>query len=163
MVRTITEQSRAFLIGLIESAAIGTVLRLNKPTRSLEQNALLWPLLDDIARQVNWYGQKLKAEEWKDVFTAALKKAKVIPGLDGGFVVCGQSTSAMDKATFSELLDLIQAFGADHGVEWSNDDGRGIIRPLAVPANDENVGEGNPIDGRRNQTTNLARTAKAGA
>lgn len=97
----------------------GFVVRLSEETRSLDQNAKLWPMLTDISRQVNWYGQHLVEEEWKDVFTAALKKQKVVPGLDGGFVVCGQRTSKMGKREFSELIELIYAFGAQQNVKWS--------------------------------------------
>jgi hypothetical protein len=84
--------------------------------RSLDQNALLWVLLGEVSRQVDWHGQKLEPAEWKDVFTASLKRQKVVPGLDGGFVVLGSSTSRMDKQEFSELVELIYAFGAQHGV-----------------------------------------------
>jgi hypothetical protein len=43
-----------------------------------------------------------------------------VPGLDGGFVVCGQSTSKMTKSEFSELLELIAAFGANNGVKFND-------------------------------------------
>ena len=95
------------------------VVALAEPTRSLDQNSLLWPLLTEVSKQVDWYGNKLTADEWKDVFSAALKKQKVVPGLDGGFVVCGQSTSRMSKREFSDLVELIYAFGADRGVVFS--------------------------------------------
>ena len=91
---------------------------LKEKTRSLDQNALLWPLLTAVSEQVVWHGKRLSREEWKDVFTAALKKQTVVPGIDGGFVVCGRSTSKMSKAEFSELLELIQAFGVQNGVKF---------------------------------------------
>jgi hypothetical protein len=106
-------------IAAIMKAPDGWIVRLTDATRTLDQNAKLWPLLTDIARQVDWYGQKMDKDDWKAVFTAALKKERVVPGINGGFVVVGQSTSAMGKAEFSELLDLIQAFGAEHNVKWS--------------------------------------------
>lgn len=87
--------------------------------RSDAQNRLLWARLGELARQVNWHGQKLAAEEWKDVLTAALKKQRVVPGVDGGFVVLGQRTSQMSKTEMTELLDLIGAFGAQQGVEFA--------------------------------------------
>jgi len=94
---------------------------LAEETRNLEQNRLLWALLDEVSEQVDWYGQHLSREEWKDVFTAALKRQKVVPGIDGGFVVCGQRTSTMSKRDFSELVELIYAFGSDpaHPVKFS--------------------------------------------
>ncbi len=50
--------------------------------------------------------------------TAGLKKQKAVPGIDGGFVVVGGSTSKMTKSEFSDLLELIYSFGAERGVEW---------------------------------------------
>jgi hypothetical protein len=111
--------SRRYALECVQNAPDGYVVRVNEPTRSLDQNAKLWPMLEDVAEQVVWYGQKLTKDEWKDVFTAALKKAKVVPGLDGGFVVCGQRTSIMPKREFSELIELIYAFGAEKEVKWS--------------------------------------------
>ena len=93
---------------------------IKEPTRTLEQNSALWPLLAAISEQVDWYGQRLTPEEWKDVFSAALKKQKVVPGLDGGFVVVGASTSKMGKREFSDLLELIFAFGAEKGVVFDD-------------------------------------------
>ena len=92
--------------------------------RNLEQNAAMWARLADISWQVEWYGQKLTPEEWKDVFTAALKRSRVVPGIDGGFVVVGAHTSTMSKKTFSELLELITAFGAEHSVKFLAPDHR---------------------------------------
>lgn len=103
----------------ILAAPEGYVVTLAEPTRTLDQNSLLWPLLTEVSKQVDWYGNKLTADEWKDVFSAALKKQKVVPGLDGGFVVCGQSTSRMSKREFSDLVELIYAFGAERGVVFS--------------------------------------------
>jgi len=86
-------------------------------TRSLDQNARLWALLQEISAQVVWHGRKLKPEEWKHVFTAALKKQDVVPNLAGdGFVVLGQSTSKMSKKEMADLQMLIEAFGAERGV-----------------------------------------------
>lgn len=96
------------------TAPDGHIARITEPTRNLEQNALMWPLLEDVARQVVWYGQKLTKEDWKDIFSASLKRSKVVPGLEAGsFVVCGQSTSQMSKRDFSDLIEIIYAFGAD--------------------------------------------------
>jgi len=92
---------------------------LDREKRSLEQNSKLWPMLSDVSRQVDWYGEKLSTDDWKQVFSAAWKKQKAVPGIDGGFVVCGVSTSKINKKDFSELIEIIYAFGADHGVRWS--------------------------------------------
>ena len=95
------------------------VLEVKPSTRSLEQNARLWAMLSDISRQVDWYGRKLTPDEWKHVFSAALKKQEVVPGIDGGFVVLGLSTSKMSKAEMCDLQTLIEAFGAEREVRFS--------------------------------------------
>ena len=86
--------------------------------RTVDQNKLMWALLNDLAAQVVWHGNKLDATEWKFVLTAALKRQKVVPGIDGGFVVIGQSTSKMTKQELSEVIELAYAFGAQNGVKF---------------------------------------------
>lgn len=95
------------------------VVEVKKETRSLEQNARMWAMLTDVSKQVVWYGRKLTPEDWKHVFTASLTKQEVVPGIDGGFVVLGKSTSQMTKAEMSELQELMQAFGAQQGVKFT--------------------------------------------
>ena len=106
----------------LDSALQGSrrwVLTIRPETRSLQQNALLWATLTDISQQVDWYGRKLTPENWKHVFSAALKKQDVVPGLDGGFVVLGLSTSKMTVGEMAELQELMEAFGAENGVRFT--------------------------------------------
>jgi hypothetical protein len=95
------------------------VVEIKPETRTLAQNARLWAMLTDVSKQVDWYGRKLSQEEWKHVFTASLAKQDVVPGIDGGFVVLGKSTSKMTKPEMSELQQLIEAFGAQQGVRFT--------------------------------------------
>jgi hypothetical protein len=94
-------------------------VEVRRETRSLEQNARLWAMLTDISDQVIWHGRKLTPTEWKHVFTAALTKQDVVPGIDGGFVVLGKATSKMTRAEMTDLQTLMEAFGAEHGVRFS--------------------------------------------
>lgn len=94
------------------------VVEIKPLTRTLEQNSKLWACLSDVSRQVEWHGRKLTPEEWKHVFSAALKKQDVVPGIDGGFVVLGQSTSQMTVREMADLIELAQAFGVEHGVRF---------------------------------------------
>ncbi len=110
--------SRRYIANLVMQAPVGHVVTISEATRSLDQNSLLWPLLDCLAKQITWHGQKLTSDDWKHVLTSSLKKQRVVPGIDGGFVVMGLSTSRMGKGEFSELVELIYAFGAQHGVEF---------------------------------------------
>lgn len=91
--------------------------------RSLEQNRLMWALLTDVAEQVQWHVDGrlvyLTPEDWKDILSAGLTKhQRVAAGIEGGFVLLGLRTSRMTVAQMGELLELIYAFGAQHGVRF---------------------------------------------
>jgi NinB protein len=87
--------------------------------RSLQANARMWAMLSDISRQVVWHGQKLCKDDWKTMATAALKRQRVVPGIEGGFVVLGEHTSTMTIAQMNELMKFLEAFGAQHGVRFT--------------------------------------------
>lgn len=89
-------------------------------TRTLSQNRRLWAMLGDISRQVRWHDQKLSSEDWKHVFTAAIKGQRIVPGLDGQLVVLGVSTSGESIKFISEVIEMMYAFGAEHNVWWSD-------------------------------------------
>lgn len=118
-IRLLSDVQRRFCASYImECAPDGCVVEFKEPTRSLEQNARMWAMLTDVSRQVVWYTQTLTPTEWKHIFTASLKKQKVIPGLDGEFVVLPSGTSEMSKRQMSDMMELIEAFGAQHGVRF---------------------------------------------
>lgn len=94
-------------------------IEVKPKTRSLEQNARMWAMLTDVSKQVVWHGRKLTPESWKCVFSASLKKQDVVPGLHGDFVVLGQRTSKMGVKDMGDLMELIEAFGAEKGVRFS--------------------------------------------
>jgi hypothetical protein len=114
-------QARQNAVKAVSGAPDGWMVEVKEKTRSLEQNAKLWASLTDLSRQVVWHGQKLTPENWKDVMTSSLKRQAVVPGIDGGFVVLGQSTSKMTKGEMVELIELILAFGAQQGVKFGDD------------------------------------------
>lgn len=96
-----------------------------KSRRSLDQNRFLWACLSDISEQVDWPVdgklQKLTPDDWKDILSAGLHKSqRVAQGVDGGFVVLGQRTSKMKVGEMVELIEFIQWFGAEKGVQWSD-------------------------------------------
>jgi hypothetical protein len=100
-----------------KNVAWGTRVEFKQAKRTIDQNSKLWACLSDVSQQVEWYGQKLNATDWKDMFTASLRKARVVPGIDpGSFVLLGLHTSTMDKEEMSNLIELIHAFGAERGV-----------------------------------------------
>lgn len=117
--RLVHQTARNLAKQAIDAAPDGWIVKLSEPTRSLVANNLMWALLTDVSEQVVWHGNKLTATEWKCIFSASLKQQKVVPSLDGGFVVLGQSTSKMSQREMGDMIELIGAFGADKGVKFS--------------------------------------------
>jgi hypothetical protein len=117
--RLVHGQARAGAMAAIKAAPDGFMVTIQPPTRTLEQNARMWAMLSDVSKQVVWHGRKLSPEEWKHVFSAALDKQDVVPGIEGGFVVLGKSTSKMSIREMTALQELMSAFGAERGVQWS--------------------------------------------
>lgn len=85
-------------------------------------NRKMWTMLKDVSEQVVWHGKKLTSEDWKCLFSASLEKQRAEPGLDGGFVVMAVSTRKQSQKWFSDLFELMHAFGAEHGVRWTEQD-----------------------------------------
>ncbi len=103
----------------IRHAPQGTRLTFQRSRRTPAQNDKLWACLTDVSQQVIWHGERLNPADWKDIFTASLRKARVVPGIDpGSFVLLGLHTSDMDKDELSQLIELIHAFGAEHNVSF---------------------------------------------
>ena len=97
----------------------GTTVEFRAPRRSSDQNALMWSLLSQLSKQLDWCGEKRTAEDWKDLTTAALRGAKFVPGIMPGTVVpLGMRTSQMTSAEISELIESIIAFGTERGVKF---------------------------------------------
>jgi hypothetical protein len=112
-------QARQNALRAVAEAPEGYEVRIAEKRRSLDQNAHLWAVLTDISQQVEWHGQFLSPEDWKHILTAGLKREqRMAPGVNGGWVVLGLSTSKMTKSEFSELLELAYAFGSEKGVHF---------------------------------------------
>lgn len=119
--RLVHDEARRRALEAVRTAPAGYVVEVKQATRTLQQNARMWAMLTDVSEQVEWYGRWLSAEGWKHIFTASLKKQDTVPGIDGGVVILGQSTSNMTKAEMGDLVELIAAFGAEHGVEFMDE------------------------------------------
>lgn len=116
------DTARRRAVEAVANAPAGYVVTVKEPSRSLDQNAALWPILEEFSRQLVWpvNGRmvKMEPEEWKDVLSAAFRgeQARLAMGLDGGVVMLGLRTSKMGKKQFSEFLDFLHATAADRGI-----------------------------------------------
>lgn len=113
--------ARAKATHWIAGLPAGTRVEFKAPRRSLDQNSKMWAMLTEVSTQIKWHERKLSADDWKLLFLDALKREnQIVPNLDGtGFVNIGQSSSDLSKDEMSQLIELIHAFGANHGVKFN--------------------------------------------
>ena len=117
------ELARRRAVAAVVNAPEGHVITVSEPTRNLDQNAALWPILQAFSDQLQWpvngRACTLTPDEWKDILSAAFKaeRVRLAMGLDGGVVMLGLRTSQMGKREFSDFLDFLNATAADRGVE----------------------------------------------
>lgn len=107
---------------LIDKAPDNAVVRISEARRSLEQNDKMHAMLSDIAR-AKPEGRVYTAEIWKCLFMDECGfKPRWIPSLDGQSVVnTGFRSSRLTIREMSELIECMYAFGAQHGIEWTDE------------------------------------------
>ncbi|WP_051334937.1 recombination protein NinB [Bradyrhizobium sp. Ai1a-2] len=125
-------------VELIARAPLGAFFDLRESTRSREQNNLMWQRLTELSQQLEWGGFRLEPDDWKDVMTAGLRRARVVPNIDGdGFVQIGLHTSKLTTPEMTALLDLMSAFGANHNVTFRDEQESSEDSPSTAATNDE--------------------------
>lgn len=118
------DRDRAKARKWIDAAPRGYTIWFKPPTRSNVASARMWALLDDVAAQKDWplgSGKRWPSDAWKDLFSASLRGQEMVPNLDGnGFVAFGSRTSEFSPEEMSDMITLIEAWGAEHGVEFTD-------------------------------------------
>lgn len=116
----------AFIQSLPVNPRAPMVIEAREETRTDKQNRLMWPLLKDLSVQVVWHGEKLEPKEWKDLITVLVSQMqnpeseqKSAPGINGGRVYFGVSTSKSSKRYMVDVIEAIYWFGTEHGVKFS--------------------------------------------
>ena len=113
-----TPADKARALNWVNNARPGVCIEFKDSKRTLDQNALLWAALTDIARQKDWHGIRLSPDDWKLIFMDARnREMRLVPNLEGnGFVNLGRSSSKLTKEEMGDLINLIQAFAAREGI-----------------------------------------------
>jgi len=99
-------------------APIGTRVEFKAPKRTLDQNSLMWALLTDVSRQAIHFGVKYSPDDWKTIFLAALsREMRTAINLHGDGIVPLTRSSDLSKEEMSDLIELIQAWAAEKGIQ----------------------------------------------
>ena len=113
-----TARKRA--IQAIQDSPDGYRVTIDPPGRTSEQNDRFHAMLQDVAEQKQWHGERLDIEEWKRLFSAAVFKEKMLPGISGGIVIVPKFTRRMSKGELSELMEFVSAWAVENGVRLND-------------------------------------------
>ena len=117
--------NRETLAAKLLALPTGWRLVFQEPKRTVDQNSRFWALLTAVSTQLKWHGQRLTPDDWKLIFMSGLnQELRLVPNIHGnGFVQLGRSSSKLSKAEMTELMALIEAFAAEHGVTlWEDEE-----------------------------------------
>ncbi len=114
-------QDRLDAYRAVHAAEEGHIVTVKPPTRSNQQNALMWSILTEVSN-AKPEGRLWVPETWKSAFMhLAGHQARFAEGLEGsGPFPLGYRTSHLTKAQMSDLLETIFAYGSSHGVRFAD-------------------------------------------
>lgn len=124
-----TPDDRERAIRLVRSVPPGSRVEVKGPKRTLPQNDKFWAMLTDISRQLPWHGHMMAPTDWRSVFIDGLKReGRTVPSLDSnGMVELGRSSTDLSTEEMSDIFELLFAFGANHGIVWSDPNLRSLL------------------------------------
>jgi len=113
-----TERDRQRAAQWCINAPSGTRVEWKRSKRTIPQNDRMWSMLGDVSKQVEHGGRKYPPADWKCLFMHALgQEVRFLPSINGqGFVPIGYRSSDLSKTEMTELMDLMESWGAEHGV-----------------------------------------------
>ena len=115
--------ARANAVQAVHDAPEGYSVEVKPVKRSLEQNAKLHALLQDIAEALEWAGKKRDVETWKRLLIAAWLRARgepieMLPALDGyGVDIVFRRSSDLTVHETSELIEYLQAWAVEQNIK----------------------------------------------
>jgi hypothetical protein len=132
--RLANEAVRRNAIRAVMSAPLGHHVRIQEPTRTLDQNARMWAMLTEVSR-AQPEGRQATPEVWKQLFMHACgHDVQFEMGLDGKPFPTGFKSSDLTIRQMSDLMEFIAAWASARGVVFTDHYG---TTPEAVRAQRE--------------------------
>jgi len=124
-----SQEQREWAAELCFKAPLNCTVEFRENKRTIPQNARFHAMCADVSRQMKWmdaFGRPIKMtpENWKRFFLAAWKRETlVVPNEDGsGFYDLGVRSSKLSKQDFIDLIEFVEAFGAQRGVKFHREE-----------------------------------------
>ena len=107
----------------ILEAPTGYAVEIRPKNRTLDQNAKIHALIQEISRKIVWAGKLQEVETWKRLLTAAWLRARgepveMLPAIDGyGVDVVFRPTSKLTVEEMSEFIEYVTAWAVEQGIQ----------------------------------------------
>ena len=126
------DMARANAARAVQAAPDGYMVQISEPTKKREQEEKYHAMIGDIAKQCEFMGGKLDADDWKrllvDMFAKVMRDlgtplhhdGRVIPSLDYERVVqLGIQTRDFWVREAADFIEYLYAFGAEKDVRFT--------------------------------------------
>lgn len=114
----LTKYNRELAHQMLDSAPDGHILEIRPAKRSLEQNRYYWAVLSDISEQVV-PGRSYEPSTWHEYLRGLFLSERMIELPDGSLKMLEPSTAELKKDEFSEYLEKVIKWSAEHDVMLS--------------------------------------------
>lgn len=117
------ELARKNAMQAVLEAPTGYAVEIKPKNRTLDQNAKIHALIQEISRVVVWANKLQEVETWKRLLTAAWLRARgepveMLPAIDGyGVDVVFRPTSKLTVEEMSEFIEYVQAWAVEQGIQ----------------------------------------------
>jgi|SRR6185436_7854049 len=86
--------------------------------QTAQQRKILNAACGDLAKQINWHGNRLSKDEWRHFFSGTVMGWRMLPAYDygngaPGFIMLGGSSLKMNKKQYSEAITMVFHLGDD--------------------------------------------------
>lgn len=115
----VTDRVRQNALQAVREAPPNYVVTVREASRTTDQNAKMWAMLNDVAR-AEPEGRQWTPETWKAAFMHVLgHQVRFAEGLDGsGPFPLGFRSSHLTVRQMADLITCIYQYGDQNGVEW---------------------------------------------
>lgn len=110
----LTNETRKQVTELIHLAPNGYIVEIHQPSRTLDQNALYWTTLREVAEQVSIDGNKFTPQVWHIYFKQRFLPGRIIELPNGQIMEAEPTTRELTKEQFSEYVTEVIQFLENH-------------------------------------------------
>lgn len=103
-------QDRSRVMHIVSIAPDGWVVEIREPNRTLDQNALYWATIHDIADHIKIDGKQYTPQVWHTYFKERFLPSRIIELPYGHITEVEPSTTDLTKEEFSEFVESVIKF-----------------------------------------------------